>query len=298
MPMQSGPITPYLYGIASNLLFGSASITFSRFAKSHSATWVNQIKVSLGLIGFAIAFVLTEKFAALSPIHHFFLLASGFSGLFLGDYFLFKSFATLGPSRTLVLYSFQPFLLGIYGYIFLSQGLSGHQLLAILCMIACVFTFILERSRVTGKADLKAFLFAFTGVLFDAVGVALSRQSYEASPDLGPFQANATRAFGALIGFLALSPLFLKKVTHDLRRMRPRDRNAMLIACVFGTFLSLTFYLSALKTAHVATLTAISITSPVWVSLIEHVQLKSWPSRYLWSAFALFLFGFFLMQWQ
>jgi drug/metabolite transporter (DMT)-like permease len=72
----------------------------------------------------------------------------------------------------------------------------------------------------------------------------------------------------------------------------------MLLACIFGTFLSLTFYLSALKTAHIATLTAISITSPVWVSLIEHVHLKSWPSRYLWSAFALFLVGFVLMQWQ
>jgi len=294
--MIPSTLTPYLYGIASNLLFGTASITFSRFARTHSATWVNQIKVTLGLMGFLIAFMLTESFAALTPVHHFFLLASGFSGLFLGDYFLFKSFATLGPARTLVLYSFQPFLLGVYGYLFLSQGLSGRQMIAILCMIACVFTFILERKRVTGKPDLKAFLFAFTGVIFDAIGVALSRQSYEASPELGPFQANATRAFGALIGFLALSPLFLKRISNDLLRLRPRDRNQMLLACVFGTFLSLTFYLTALKTAHVATLTAISITSPVWVSLVEHVQSRSWPHRFLWLAFGLFLVGFWLMQ--
>jgi drug/metabolite transporter (DMT)-like permease len=294
--MIPSTLTPYLYGIASNLLFGTASITFSRFARTHSATWVNQIKVTLGLIGFLIAFLITESFAALTPVHHFFLLASGFSGLFLGDYFLFKSFATLGPARTLVLYSFQPFLLGVYGYLFLSQGLSGRQMIAILCMIACVFTFILERKRVTGKPDLKAFLFAFTGVIFDAIGVALSRQSYEASPDLGPFQANATRAFGALIGFLALSPLFLKHISNDLLKLRSRDRNQILLACVFGTFLSLTFYLTALKTAHVATLTAISITSPVWVSLVEHVQSRSWPHRYLWVAFGMFLTGFWLMQ--
>jgi drug/metabolite transporter (DMT)-like permease len=113
---------------------------------------------------------------------------------------------------------------------------------------------------------------------------------------LGAFQANATRAIGALLGFLALSPFFMGKLKKDLLTLRPRDRNQMLIACVCGTFLSLTLYLSALKTAHVATLTAISITSPVWVSLIEHLQHRKMPSRFLVGAFSLFLLGFWLMQ--
>lgn len=287
---------PYLLAIGSNILFGTASLTFSRFAKSHSATWVNQLKVSIALIGFVLAFVLTESFANLTVLQHAALLGSGLSGLFLGDYFLFRSFATLGPSRTLVLYSFQPFLLGLYGFLFLSQTISHRQVGAIVCMILCVFTFIWERNRSTGKADLRSFAFAFTGVIFDAIGVMLSRQAYEGDPHLGPFQANATRAIGALIGFFILSPLFLKEISGDLIKMRPRDRNQVLIACVFGTFLSLTLYLSALKSAHMATLTAVSITSPVWVSLIEHVQIRTWPSRFLWGAFAMFLAGFWLMQ--
>ena len=294
--MNQTALTPYLMAIGSNLLFGTASLTFSRFARSHSATWVNQLKVTIALSGFLIAFLLTESYAHLTTLQHGALLASGISGLFLGDYFLFKSFATLGPARTLVLYSFQPFLLGIYGFFFLNQGLNPRQLLAIFFMIACVFTFIWERSRETGKADLRSFAFAFIGILFDALGVMLSRQAYEGDPGLGPFQANATRAIGALAGFLALSPFFLRKLKTDLLALRPRDRNQMLIACVCGTFLSLTLYLSALKTAHVATLTAISITSPVWVSLIEHLQHRKMPSRFLVGAFSLFLLGFWLMQ--
>lgn len=294
--MSAHSTAPYLLAIGSNILFGTASLTFSRFARSHSATWVNQLKVSVALVGFLLAFLLTESFTHLSWLQHLALLGSGLSGLFLGDYFLFKSFATLGASRTLVLYSFQPFLLGLYGFLFLSQTITYRQIAAIFCMVLCVFTFIWERNRSTGRLDIRGFAFAFTGVIFDAIGVMLSRAAYEGDPLLGAFQANATRAIGALVGFFVLSPLFLRRISSDLIAMRPRDRNQVLMACVFGTFLSLTLYLSALKSAHVATLTAISITSPVWVSLIEHIQMRAWPSRFLWAAFLMFLTGFYLMH--
>jgi len=196
----------------------------------------------------------------------------------------------------LVLYTFEPLLVGLYGYFFLRQGLSLYQVLAVLCMIACVLTFMLERNRLTGSFGLRAFSFAFLGVFLDAVGVMLSRQAYEQDAGLGPFQVNLTRAIGALAGFLFMSPKFPLLLTRDLKALAPRGRWIILGACVMGTFLSLSLYLTALKTAHVATLTAISITSPVWVSLIEHFRKREWPNRYLWTAFALFLFGFILMQ--
>jgi drug/metabolite transporter (DMT)-like permease len=294
--MPTLAVSPYLLAIASNLFFGTATLTFSRFSKSHSAAWVNQLKVSVALIGFIAAFFAFEHFTPMPLTGNLAIIGSGILGLFLGDYFLFRAFASLGPSRTLVLYSFQPFLLGIYGSIFLNQHLSGVQFIAILCMVACVFTFVWERSRVTGSLELKNFGFAFLGIFFDAVGVMLSRAAYESSPALGPFQANAMRAAGAFFGFLVISPLFLGSLTRELGIMSKRDRTKVLTACFFGTFLSLAFYLSALKTAHLATLTAISITSPIWASLFEHLQLKRWPSRYLWCAFGLFILGFYLMQ--
>jgi drug/metabolite transporter (DMT)-like permease len=294
--MNAGSLTPYLLAVGANLCFGTASITFSRFAKRFSATWVNQLKVSVALVGFLFAFFALESFVHLPPAGHAYLLASGLVGLCLGDFFLFRSLAELGPTRTLVLYTFEPLLVGTYGYLFLGQGLSPFQGLAILCMVACVLTFMLERNRETGSFGVRAFAFAFLGVFLDAVGVMLSRQAYEQDPGLGPFQVNATRALGALAGFLVLNPRFPVKLTTDLLRLDRRDRTFALGACVLGTFLSLSLYLAALKNAHVATLTAISITSPVWVSLIEHLRLRSWPNRFLWTAFGLFLTGFILMQ--
>ncbi len=286
---------PYVLAFASNIFFGSASIIFSRFARSHSPAWINQIKASIALIGFVIAFLIFESYVAQPYTGTLSLMLSGFIGLCIGDLFLFRAFATLGAARTLVLYSFQPLLLGVYGYFFLKQSLNLAQAFSILLMIACVLTFILERNRTTGKWDLLSFFFAFLGIFLDACGVMLSRQAYEVTPSLGSFQVNATRALGALIGFFIIQPQSFARIYNEVAALPPQEKKLLLSACFFGTFVSLALYLQALKTAHVATLTAISITGPVWVSFIEHSRERKWPNLYLWSAFLFFTCGFLLM---
>jgi drug/metabolite transporter (DMT)-like permease len=293
---MSGSLTPYLFAVCANICFGTASISFSRFAKSHSASFINQLKVSIAFVCFVIAFFLFEHYAVLSFSGNAYLLSSGFIGLCVGDLFLFRALANLGPSRTLILYSFQPFLLATYGYLFLGQTLSNQQVFAIFCMMACVFTFVWERNRSHGKFEFLAFFTAFLGIFFDAVGVMLSRQAYEGAPELGTFQVNATRAAGALIGFLLIRPSSFARVFREVKALPPSDQKIAVGASFLGTFISLSFYLQALKTAHVASLSAISITLPIWASLIEHVKLKKWPSPYLWCAFSLFLIGFVLMN--
>jgi drug/metabolite transporter (DMT)-like permease len=289
-------LTPYFLAIASNLCFGTASVKFSQFAARFGAGWMNQVKVTVALLGFIIGFALFESTTHFTLNSFSLFASSGILGLFLGDWFLFKAFANLGATRTLVLYSFQPFLIGIYGFVFLNQTLSTIQVAAIACMIACVFTFLLERNRNTGSWDLKNFSYAFIGIFFDALGVVLSRQAYEYAPETGSFEANGIRALGAVIAFILFKPNSTIRIVQDIRKMKPNLRMELLGASLLGTFISLTLYLKALKTAHVASLTAISITGPIWVSIIEHVRGRKLPNRYLWIAFTFFLFGFFLMS--
>ena len=213
----------------------------------------------------------------------------------MGDWFLFQAFAHLGATRTLVIYSFQPFLVGLYGFLFLNQGLNFWQILAIVSMIACVFTFLVERNRQVGHWDLKNFFYAFLGIFFDALGVMLSRQAYELTPELGSSQANAIRALGAAILFILIKPNAIKVIYLDLKNLASSERAQAIGASLLGTFVSLSLYLRALKTAHVASLTASSITGPIWVSLIEHAREKKWPNRYLWIAFGFFILGFTFM---
>jgi multisubunit Na+/H+ antiporter MnhG subunit len=89
---MTASMTPYFLAVGSNLCFGTASIAFSRFARSHSATWINQLKVSVAIFGFLFGFFLFETYTAQSLTGVSYLLISGFIGLCLGDCIRFNLF--------------------------------------------------------------------------------------------------------------------------------------------------------------------------------------------------------------
>lgn len=285
----------YALAIGANLTYSTASMVFSVYAKRFSSMWINQVKVFTAFIAFLIAMFFSSKITPVSAKVVGHLLISGFSGLCLGDIFLFRAFTTLGPARSLVLYSFQPLMLGIYGYFFLKQLFTLNQTLAVACMVICIFIFMLERNKLTGTWDLKSFTWAFLGITLDAFGVMLTRQAFELNPSLETFQVNVIRCIGALIGFLLISPKSYIAVATDFVKLRKREMGLVLSSAFCGCFLSLTLYLAALKYAHVGTLTAIAITGPIWVSLLECLYHRKLPNFYLVSAFTFFLVGFYLM---
>jgi drug/metabolite transporter (DMT)-like permease len=257
--------------------------------------WINQVKVTIAFVAFLTAMIISDQITNISILPTTLLLLSGFIGLCVGDLFLFRAFTTLGAGRTLVLFSFQPLMLGIYGYFFLGQFFSINQTLAVFCMMICIFIFMLERNKLLGSWDLKSFIWAFSGIFLDAIGIMLTRQSYELTPGLETFQVNVIRCIGALCGFLFISPHSYLKVAKQVWSLEKKDIFLLMAACFGGCFLSLTLYLAALKHAHVGTLTAIAITGPVWVSLLESFYHKKMPNIYLLTAFSFFLAGFYLM---
>jgi drug/metabolite transporter (DMT)-like permease len=285
----------YALAIGANLTYSTASMVFSVYAKRFSSLWINQVKVLTAFVAFLIAMLFAEKLVSVSPAVIGLLLLSGFMGLCLGDLFLFRAFTTLGPARSLVLYSFQPLMLGIYGYFFLNQFFTVNQTLAVICMVVCIFIFMLERNKTTGIWDLRSFIWAFLGITLDALGVMLTREAFEQNAGLETFQVNVIRCIGALTGFLLISPKSYLIVAKDIMGLRKREMSLLFGSALCGCFISLTLYLAALKHAHVGTLTAIAITGPVWVSLLECLYHRRLPNFYLLGAFAFFMTGFYLM---
>ena len=286
--------TVYLLGLASNLFFSTASLVFSGYSKRFGPLWMNQMKVVVAMVGFSGAVVYTG-FAPVSLPALACLLASGVIGLCVADILLFRAFQTLGVARTLVLFSFQPRVLGIYGVLFLSQGLNLNQAGAISCMLACLVVFMMERSRLTGEWDLRSFGWALGGILLDAAGVVLTRTAYELTPEIQSMQVNLLRCCGAMIGFLLIGPRSFQLLKSGFISLKGRERLTIIIACICGTFISLSLYLAALKHAHMASLTSVAITGPLWVSLLECLWTKSLPNRFQVVAFLFFIFGFYLM---
>jgi drug/metabolite transporter (DMT)-like permease len=186
-------------------------------------------------------------------------------------------------------------MLGLYGYFFLQQIFTLNQTLSVICMVICIFIFMLERNKITGSWDMKSFIWAFLGISLDAIGIMLTREAYESNLGLQTFQVNVIRCIGALSGFLLISPKSYMYVTKDFLALRKREMSLVIGSAICGCFLSLTMYLAALKYAHMGTLTAIAITGPVWVSLLECLYRRRLPNIYLVIAFCFFLTGFYLM---
>ncbi|MES2528798.1 MAG: DMT family transporter [Bdellovibrionota bacterium] len=285
----------YLMAIGANLTFSTASMFFSIYSTRFNPVWMGTVKVTFAMLAFIIAMLLSGQMNSVPLSALALLFFSGLGGLCGGDIFLFKAFTTLGAGRTLVMFSFEPLMLGLYGYFFLNQVFSVNQILAVMCMVVCIYIFMLERSKQTGSWDFKSFVWAFTGITLDAVGVMMTRSAFEISPGLETFQVNVIRCAGALVGFLIISPKIFVQFPKDIWNFNLRDKVTIVGASVGGCFISLALYLAALKYAHVGTLTAISITGPVWVALLESIYFKRWPNRYLVGAFIFFLMGFYLM---
>lgn len=288
-------IEVYALAIGANLTYSTSSMVFSVYAKRFSSVWINQVKVFVAFFAFLFAMFFMRQMVEVSLNVSALLILSGFAGLCLGDVFLFRSFTTLGPARSLVLFSFQPLMLGLYGFFFLNQLFTLNQTLAVVCMIICIFIFMLERNRTTGSWDISSFVWAFLGITLDAIGVMMTREAYEINPGLETFQVNVLRCIGALAGFVMMSPKSYLKIAADVRGLRKREISLLIGASFCGCFLSLTMYLAAVKFAHIGTLTAISITGPVWVSLLECLYHKRLPSLFLVMAFLFFVVGFYLM---
>jgi drug/metabolite transporter (DMT)-like permease len=281
--------------IGSNLTFSTASMVFALYARRFSSMWINQVKVVVAVIAFFASMILSQEIASIGWTSTILLLLSGLSGLCIGDIFLFRAYATLGAGRSLILFSCQPLMLGLYGYFFLGQIFTLNQSLSVICMIICIFIFMLERSKLTGSWDFKSFMWAFLGISMDAIGVMLTRTSYEFSPELQSFQANFIRCLGAIIGFILINPKSYLQVSKDIIALNKKEKLLVLGAAFGGCFVSLSMYLTALKYAHVGTLTSISITGPVWVAILESLYHRRLPSPYLLGAFAFFSTGLYLM---
>lgn len=256
---------------------------------------MNQVKVSIALLAFLIASFATDQWIPMGIPAISSFLFSGFLGLCIGDMFLFRSFMQIGPARTLMLFSFQPILLGAYGYIMLGQGFSLRQFAAIACMIACLLTFLRERRKNTGRMDLKAFGYAFIGIALDSLGVMFTRNGYELTPGLESFPANAVRCIGAVVGFALLKPSAYPALLRDMRALSVDVRVQVIGASLLGTFVSLSLYLAAIKRAHLGSLSAVAITGPVLIATIDCIREKRRPARPLVVSLALFSVGVLIM---
>jgi drug/metabolite transporter (DMT)-like permease len=284
--------TVYLYALGANIFFALGSLVFTIFSRSVSVSWMNSFKalIALAAFGGTVSIFYSWNPFILKEQGLFFI--SGLIGLGIGDLFLLKAFSYLGPGRTMMLFAFQPLLMGIMGKLIFDQTMDTSKLWSIVFFISCVVIFSLESLRNKGKGEGgKGSLYAFLGMGLDALGVVLSRIVFDENPNMTPFEGNFYRCVGALAFFYALSFVRPFHFVQKFKELDLKKKVIVSLGSLIGTYLSLSLYLKALKTADLAVLSGMAITSVLYASLFECVWEKKWPSGYLVVSFLFFLVG-------
>ena len=286
-----------LFALGSNITFAIASVFFTEFSRKVSPNWVNYLKATVAFICFTLVILLFGIELTMAQKSLVLLILSGFTGLMIGDIFLFRAFAHLGPGRVLMIFGFQPLLVGVASYYLFDTVFAPFQLLALFFLIGCILCFSLESFREKGHWDSVGIIFALTGVNLDAAGLMMTKAAFDLSPSLSPFVANAVRSGTTVVGFFLVSlvPIFHLKLLPPFKNLTRNERWLAVFAGFLGTFVALGFYLQAIRLGQLSIISAIAGTSPLLATLFEIYRGRKRMSAYLAIATLFFLIGFAIL---
>lgn len=287
----------YIYAFSSVLTFSTAAIGFTYFSQKVSPLWMNIFKCVVSFFFSVIIMFILEKPLWMVWDKAWPFLLSGFIGLNFGDLFLLSAYKRIGPGRTLVLFGFQPFIAGGFSYFFWEEKLHTMQFFAIIFFVLCLFLFSYEQFKKSGHWEVRGLLFALSGVVLDSIGVILSRHGFNEAPELMGLEGQYFRTLGALVSFVVYLPFVKIHFFHHLNRLSRKERVVAVVSSFFGTFLSLVFYMQAIRVGKLATVTSIVLTDPMMSTFFECVWLRVWPTRYLWIAILCFLGAMFCLMY-
>lgn len=279
-----------LYAFGSSFTFAISSVAFARLTREVSSAWMNTVKALVCWLLLAVVLCLTVP-SPVTTSSRVGLFLSGAVGLGLGDLFLLGAFARMGAARTLLVFGFQPLFMGIAGHFLFGQSFELSQAAAIGFFLACLFVLSLERYRTEGHWEIRGLTLALGGILLDALGVLLSRWAFDASPGLDAFQANFDRVTGALVFYGFLSLVRPVRLVRGFRSLGKTDRGLAIGSSITGTFITLSLYLRAVRIGHLATISALALTGPLYSAALECVLQRKAPSRHLIGAFLCLVCG-------
>jgi drug/metabolite transporter (DMT)-like permease len=288
----SNSIFAYYLALGSSLAFAGSSLIFADLARKISPLWMNTFKAVVAWFCFAAMVAIIGVWTPLTRIQLGALFASGVLGLAIGDIFLLTAYARMGAARTLILYGFQPLFIAVEAHFLFAQDISWTIGFAVLFFIACLFTFSLEKFRQDGHWEIWGLCAALLAVTLDNSGLVLSRWAFDRAVELNAFQANFIRCSGALIFFMLFGSVSRIHLLDGWGRLPARGKSLAVAASFLGCFLSLCLYLTAIKIGHLASVTALSVTGPIFVSAMECLYYRKRPSRFLLIALVLFIAGF------
>lgn len=292
---MSTDLTAYLYAFSSVLTFSVAAIGFTYLSHKTSALWMNLFKCGLSfLISLPLIYYFNDQiYWSIKTCWPFYV--SGFIGLNIGDWLLLSAYKKIGPARTLMIFGFQPLIAGGFSYFVWNEVIYPIQLIAIIFFIMCLFLISYEKFKVNRTWEISGLLLALGGVTLDSIGVILTRHGFNLNPELGGLEAQYLRTLAAIVGFIIFIPFVNFNFNANLKLLSRNEKLIAITSSFLGTFLSIAFYMQAVKIGKLATVTSIVLADPMMSTFFESLWLKKWPTKYLWLALCCFIAAIYFL---
>lgn len=276
-----------LAALAAAMIWAGTSIIFTSAGKVTTPVAANTFKTLMGTILFAI--VLTFRYGVpygpgIDSADWWMLALSGVVGLSIGDSLLFKGFVTLGTRRAMLVFSLNPVIGAVAGFLFLGERLGWMAIAGMAVALAGVALVIGEKRTPApdgltpppdpsilrpARGSFVARHVMFFGVLFSlgggfgqAIGAILAKSSLQRVDTL---PATAIRMGAASLGLLVLG-LVTGRLHHWTRLiLRGRLVARLLLASVFGPFIGVYLMVLSLRLAPTGIALTLLATSPIWL---------------------------------
>jgi drug/metabolite transporter (DMT)-like permease len=294
-------IPPIFYALGATLCFAYSSTIFTEFARKISPFWMNSFKAFIALAAFWFTIFLTGAWITPSWTSVFTLISSGCIGLMIGDIFMLHAMKDLGASRMLMIFGLQPFFLGVSGYFLFDQQFYLLNFIGVLFMLGCLYTISLESYKNSGSWQVRGMTLGLIAIILDAIGILLTKHSFNISPGISSAQVNAIRCLGAVFGFFIINWFYYPKAERieflpTWSLLSRNEKIRILLASIGGTYFSLMLYLTAISKGQLSIVSSVSVTGPMFAEVFDCVRRRKLPNRYVFVAFIFFLSGFLIFS--
>ena len=198
------------------------------------------------------------------------LCLSGIVGFVIGDLFLFQALSIIGARTSMLIMALTPLVTTVIGFFVLNEMISQKLCIGMSLTIGGVAIVILTRESKSKqlKHPVKGIVFAFIGMIGQAVGLVLSKYGMG---DYNAFSATQIRIIAGLVGF-TLVMFHLKAWGQVLVTFKHGPSlTVTIIGTVFGPFVGV--YLSLLAIQYISTGEASTIIAIVPVLIIPFSML-------------------------
>ncbi len=248
--------------LASAACWASASLIYRRLGKETRPMALNLLKSGLATLLLAGTLLAVEGWRPPGWEQLGWLALSGLVGLTIGDSLYFGALTTLGPRKTLLIWSLAPALTAALAWPVLGEPVTAGMLGGMALTLGGIALVITDREGAgVGVTTKKGVLLALGATACQAVGCVLTKLGDDGVSSL----AISTIRLGAAVPVLLVLVLLAGQGSDLAKGSRPGYAGKLVAGCLVGTYAGLWLSMYGLTRIDAGVAVTLSTTTPLFI---------------------------------